>query len=145
MAGAEGFDFSAEKPFAVLTAHCAVIHYCSVRIHRIKNGSTRKKYFRFWQGQKDSTFLRKSGAGSDSTLCCLHFRPVRTLYSKPEKDPHTRWRSFSGRGRRIRTLNKGFGDPRVTITPCPCVHNSAIIGERKGIVKLFRIGSDHTS
>ena len=32
MAGAEGFDFSAEKPFAVLTAHCAVIHYCSVRI-----------------------------------------------------------------------------------------------------------------
>ena len=25
-----------------------------------------------------------------------------------------------GRGRRIRTLNKGFGDPRVTITPFPC-------------------------
>ncbi len=24
-----------------------------------------------------------------------------------------------GRGRRTRTLNKGFGDPRVTITPYP--------------------------
>ena len=31
--------------------------------------------------------------------------------------------AFVGRGRRIRTLNKGFGDPRVTITPCPWVRN----------------------
>ena len=30
--------------------------------------------------------------------------------------------SLTGRGRRIRTLNKGFGDPRVTITPCPYEH-----------------------
>ncbi len=30
-------------------------------------------------------------------------------------------KTFSGRGRRTRTLNKGFGDPRVTITPCPYV------------------------
>ena len=31
---------------------------------------------------------------------------------------------YYGRGRRIRTLNKGFGDPRVTITPFPyCSRN----------------------
>ena len=31
--------------------------------------------------------------------------------------------SLGGRGRRTRTLNKGFGDPRVTITPCPYISN----------------------
>ena len=29
--------------------------------------------------------------------------------------------SLTGRGTRTRTQNKGFGDPRVTITPCPYV------------------------
>ena len=42
-----------------------------------------------------------------------------------------------GRGRRIRTLNKGFGDPRVTITPCPYDRWStfAIIANRTRFVK----------
>ncbi len=43
----------------------------------------------FWQGQKDSPFLRKSGVGSDSTLCCLHYRPVRILYSLPANTKKT--------------------------------------------------------
>ena len=36
-----------------------------------------------------------------------------------EKAPFPLRKSARGRGRRTRTLNKGFGDPRVTITPCP--------------------------
>ena len=42
------------------------------------------------------------------------------------KPPKTQcFQGFSiGRGRRTRTLNKGFGDPRVTITPCPYVQPS---------------------
>ena len=42
---------------------------------------------------------------------------------------------YHGRGRRIRTLNKGFGDPRVTITPCPYIRNITIIGVVIGVVK----------
>ena len=38
---------------------------------------------------------------------------------------------FLSRGRRTRTLNKGFGDPRVTITPCPYVH------QNKNIIQVF--------
>ena len=47
-----------------------------------------------WQGQKDSPFLRKSEAGSDSTLCCLHSRPVRILYSVPNEKPPQRVEAF---------------------------------------------------
>ena len=36
-----------------------------------------------------------------------------------KKEPVSYETGSSGRGTRIRTQNKGFGDPRVTITPCP--------------------------
>ena len=49
---------------------------------------------------------------------------------------HRIYRVFAiRRGRRIRTLNKGFGDPRVTITPCPYIRNITIIGVVIGVVK----------
>ena len=42
------------------------------------------------------------------------------------KAPFPLRKSAHGRGRRTRTLNKGFGDPRVTITPCPYVLSNRI-------------------
>ena len=38
-----------------------------------------------------------------------------------------------GRGRRTRTLNKGFGDPRVTITPCPYA-SARTVSRQQGIL-----------
>ncbi len=40
---------------------------------------------------------------------------------KIEKEPFFFKKSSHGRGSKIRTHNKGFGDPRVTITPCPYI------------------------
>ena len=63
--------------------------------------------------------------------------------------------SLTGRGSKIRTHNKGFGDPRVTITPCPYDlateslytisgkmsipfrHKNPLMGEKTGI-RAFR-------
>ena len=84
----------------------------------------------YMQGQKDSPFLRKSWAGSDSPLGCLHYRPVRILCLK--KYLH-KAEVFICRGRRIRTLNKGFGDPRVTITPCPYRQRLRLYGKRAAL------------
>ena len=43
-------------------------------------------------------------------------KTLKTRNSKPDIGSDL---ESLGRGRRIRTLNKGFGDPRVTITPFP--------------------------
>ena len=56
-----------------------------------------------------------------------------------EKEPVSFETGSSGRGTRTRTQNKGFGDPRVTITPYPYALRATfdIIAARQGIVKHF--------
>ena len=66
-------------------------------------------------------------------LCTFIRRRIRRNVFRPcvreiEKEPFLFRKSSHGRGRRTRTLNKGFGDPRVTITPCPfAVQRTSII------------------
>ena len=76
----------------------------------------------FWQGQKDSFSsldARRSGRLYRAKGHGIHCRPILVLLQEAKKKIGCfRNRPF-GRGRRTRTLNKGFGDPRVTITPYP--------------------------
>ena len=49
------------------------------------------------------------------------------------------------RARRTRTLNKGFGDPRVTITPLPYLTTREIIFKSEQLVKQKVLRFDRTS
>ena len=74
---------------------------------------------------------------------------VKKLFAGKEKKVSVRDGDSSGRGRRIRTLNKGFGDPRVTITPCPSDGDIDDYTGQKYVCQAVFTGrisaSDHTS
>ena len=57
---------------------------------------------------------------SQASICrCLEKLGIKRNWTPIKIRIVSKLASSYGRGRRTRTLNKGFGDPRVTITPCP--------------------------
>ena len=57
---------------------------------------------------------------SQASICrCLEKLGIKRNWTPIKIRIVSKLVSSYGRGRRTRTLNKGFGDPRVTITPCP--------------------------
>ena len=64
-------------------------------------------------------------------------KSLEAWLAKMHKKVDLRYTDLLSRGTRTRTQNKGFGDPRVTITPYPYALRATfdIIAGRKGIVK----------
>lgn len=65
-----------------------------------------------------------AGQGGDFVPLARHSLPLHSSPSSPliqnKNDPAKAGSFFFGKGRRTRTLNKGFGDPRVArATPTP--------------------------
>ncbi len=84
-------------------------------------------------------------AANETGILPAAFRRLSRLEIKPvlkhRKSPETlTLQGFPcGRGRRIRTLNKGFGDPRVTITPFPYTTDVIIAQIGKNVNPLFDV------
>ena len=75
LAGAEGFDFSAEKPFAGLTAHRAVIQDRSVRILSIKKQKHPLRTLLFLAGAEG---FEPSTKVLETHVLPLHHAPIAT-------------------------------------------------------------------
>lgn len=81
---------------------------------------------KFWLAGAEGLILghRRPSVRTDLTAhrAVIHSRPFESFRPLNELKKQPIYKIdcfFNGRGRRTRTLNKGFGDPRVTITPYP--------------------------
>ena len=126
LAGAEGLFLLARRSSVRTALPCQRARYSLPSYSRPSARSKEKNRLllqpTFWQGQKDSFSsldARRSGRLYRAKGHGIHCRPILALLQEAKKKIGCFCNRPFGRGRRTRTLNKGFGDPRVTITPYP--------------------------